>query len=255
MINPLITINAPIDGTVIARKVGPGQYVRSDSGDPLYSIADLSTMWLKANVPENDIPLVRVGQEIEVRVTGAARPRVQGAHHRHRRGLGCGDAARGRALGDPQSGRRAQVGDVRDLQDRHRRRRACARRAGRGRDPGRRRWPSSGSSASRCCLQRRKVKLGMEQDGRVQVREGLKPGERVVGARRHLRRQRVAAMIRDHGADAAMLRSLIAFCLSRRPLVLISFAAFLALGYAAFTALNIEAYPDPAPPIIEIIAQ
>ena len=33
LINPLITINAPIDGTVIARKVGPGQYVRSDSGD------------------------------------------------------------------------------------------------------------------------------------------------------------------------------------------------------------------------------
>ena len=32
-----------------------------------------------------------------------------------------------------------------------------------------------------------------------------------------------------------MLRNLIAFCLSRRPLVLISFAAFLALGYAAFT--------------------
>src|ERR1700716_345948 len=52
-----------------------------------------------------------------------------------------------------------------------------------------------------------------------------------------------------------MLRSLIAFCLSRRPLVLIGFAAFLALGYAAFTTLNIAAYPDPAPPIIEIIAQ
>src|SRR3979409_2527434 len=52
-----------------------------------------------------------------------------------------------------------------------------------------------------------------------------------------------------------MLRSLIAFCLSRRPLVLITFAAFLALGYTAFTTLNIEAYPDPAPPIIEIIAQ
>src|SRR5438552_3804076 len=52
-----------------------------------------------------------------------------------------------------------------------------------------------------------------------------------------------------------MLRSLIAFCLTRRPLVLISFAAFLALGYAAFTTLNIEAYPDPTPPIVEIIAQ
>ena len=52
-----------------------------------------------------------------------------------------------------------------------------------------------------------------------------------------------------------MLPGLISFCLSRRPLVLISFAAFLAVGYAAFTALNIEAYPDPAPPIVEIIAQ
>src|SRR6187551_1480865 len=52
-----------------------------------------------------------------------------------------------------------------------------------------------------------------------------------------------------------MLPALISFCLSRRPLVLISFAAFLALGAAAFTTLNIEAYPDPAPPIIEIIAQ
>src|ERR1700704_6452509 len=52
-----------------------------------------------------------------------------------------------------------------------------------------------------------------------------------------------------------MLRSLIAFCLSRRLLVMVSFAAFLGLGFVAFLTLNIEAYPDPAPPIIEIIAQ
>jgi membrane fusion protein, heavy metal efflux system len=69
LINPLVTINAPLEGTVISRKIGPGQYVRSDSGEPLYAVADLSTMWLKANVPENDIPHVRVGQEIEVKVT------------------------------------------------------------------------------------------------------------------------------------------------------------------------------------------
>jgi membrane fusion protein, heavy metal efflux system len=62
-------IAAPIDGTVIARKVGPGQYVRNDNGDALYVIADLSTMWLKAQVPENDIPLVRVDQEVEVKVS------------------------------------------------------------------------------------------------------------------------------------------------------------------------------------------
>ena len=52
-----------------------------------------------------------------------------------------------------------------------------------------------------------------------------------------------------------MIRSLIATCLSRRPLALVAFAAFLGLGYAAFTTLNVEAYPDPAPPIVEIIAQ
>ena len=52
-----------------------------------------------------------------------------------------------------------------------------------------------------------------------------------------------------------MIRGLISTCLSRRPLVLIAFAAFLALGFGAFQRLNIEAYPDPAPPIIEIIAQ
>jgi membrane fusion protein, heavy metal efflux system len=68
VVNPLITINSPIDGTIIARKVGPGQYVRSDLGDQLYGIADLSTMWLKANVAEVDSPLVRVGQAIQVSV-------------------------------------------------------------------------------------------------------------------------------------------------------------------------------------------
>ena len=45
------------------------------------------------------------------------------------------------------------------------------------------------------------------------------------------------------------------FCLSRRPLALVAFIGFIAVGYVAFTALNVEAYPDPAPPIIEIIAQ
>ena len=52
-----------------------------------------------------------------------------------------------------------------------------------------------------------------------------------------------------------MLKRLMAFCLSRRPLALISFLGFLGLGWMTFTTLNIEAYPDPAPPIIEIIAQ
>jgi len=64
-----VPIISPIEGTVVARKVGPGQYVRNDPPDQLYVVADLSTMWLKAFVPEIDIPFIRVGQDIEVRVT------------------------------------------------------------------------------------------------------------------------------------------------------------------------------------------
>lgn len=52
-----------------------------------------------------------------------------------------------------------------------------------------------------------------------------------------------------------MLRGLIGFCLARRSLVLIAFAAFIGAGIVAFKTLNIEAYPDPTPPIVEIIAQ
>jgi len=68
-ISRTIAIEAPIDGTVIARKVGPGQQVRSDSNDALFTVADLSTMWLKAYLPETDIAFVRIGQDIDVRVS------------------------------------------------------------------------------------------------------------------------------------------------------------------------------------------
>jgi len=64
-------ITAPIDGTVISRKVGPGQHVKSDSAEALYVIADVSTMWLKAQIFEQDIAFVRIGQEIEAKVTAA----------------------------------------------------------------------------------------------------------------------------------------------------------------------------------------
>jgi cobalt-zinc-cadmium efflux system membrane fusion protein len=62
-------IFSPIAGTVVARKVGPGQYVRNDPPDQLYVVTDLSTMWLKAFLPEIDIPFIRIGQDIEIRVT------------------------------------------------------------------------------------------------------------------------------------------------------------------------------------------
>ena len=179
-VNPLITINAPIDGTVIGRKVGPGQYVRSDAADPLYSIADLSTMWLKANVPETDIAHVRVGQEIEVRLT-ALPDRVF--------------KARISAIGaaSDTATRRVVVRSEIPNPDRVLRSDMFASfkiTIGGG-------TPSpvvpveavirDGNEAivwvvrEPMLFHRRKVKIGMERDGRVQVLEGIDAGEQVVG--------------------------------------------------------------------------
>ena len=51
------------------------------------------------------------------------------------------------------------------------------------------------------------------------------------------------------------MSALVEFALSRRIMVLALLASFLAAGGYAFTLLNIEAYPNPAPPIFEIVTQ
>lgn len=52
-----------------------------------------------------------------------------------------------------------------------------------------------------------------------------------------------------------MFKSLIAFCLSRRPIVVLGLLLFAGAGFVAFRLLNIEAYPNPTPVILEITAQ
>jgi cobalt-zinc-cadmium efflux system membrane fusion protein len=63
-INPETTILAPIAGTVVQRKIGPGQYVNSGASDPVFVIGDLSTVWLTAFVRETEASTVEVGQEL-----------------------------------------------------------------------------------------------------------------------------------------------------------------------------------------------
>ena len=52
-----------------------------------------------------------------------------------------------------------------------------------------------------------------------------------------------------------MLKGLLTFALTRRPLVLLGLLLFIGAGLFAFSKLNIEAYPNPAPVILEITAQ
>ena len=64
----VITVTSPLAGTITTRKVGPGQFIRQDTTDPLFVIADLAQMWMLANVYESDVPWIKVGQPVEVRV-------------------------------------------------------------------------------------------------------------------------------------------------------------------------------------------
>ena len=61
-------VNAPIGGTVIQRKVGLGQYINVGASDPVFTVGNLDTVWLIANVRESDAPRMKVGQPVEVSV-------------------------------------------------------------------------------------------------------------------------------------------------------------------------------------------
>jgi membrane fusion protein, heavy metal efflux system len=172
-------VTSPIDGTVIARKVGPGQYVRNDTGDALYVIADLSSMWLKAQVPENEIPHVRVGQEVEVRVS-ALPGRVFKAR-----------IANISASTDLTTRRTVVRSEIPNPDGALKSEMFASFKIITGADEPTPAVPvvaviREGDLAvvwveeEPALFRRRAVKVGMEQEGRIQIREGLKPGDLVV---------------------------------------------------------------------------
>jgi cobalt-zinc-cadmium efflux system membrane fusion protein len=67
-LDPSTTVYSPIAGTVVQRKIGPGQFISSGASDPVFVIGDLSTVWLTAFVRETDAAMVSVGQEISFNV-------------------------------------------------------------------------------------------------------------------------------------------------------------------------------------------
>jgi len=66
--SPVTFVTAPIDGVVSDRQVGPGQYLQAGNSTPVYTIGDLTTVWLVADVREVEAPLIEIGQSVEVRV-------------------------------------------------------------------------------------------------------------------------------------------------------------------------------------------
>jgi len=69
-------IRSPIDGTVVEKLIADGQLLQAGT-TPVATIADLSTMWVMANVYSDDLPDVGEGQSVNI-ITDASRAPVPG---------------------------------------------------------------------------------------------------------------------------------------------------------------------------------
>jgi cobalt-zinc-cadmium efflux system membrane fusion protein len=63
-----LVVPSPIAGRIVTRNAAPGFLTQPGSSPPPFQIADVSTMWMIANVVETDAPAYKLGQEVEVRV-------------------------------------------------------------------------------------------------------------------------------------------------------------------------------------------
>lgn len=61
-----LIVTSPISGIVVGKEIFEGGYV--NVGDKPYTIADLNTLWLQLKLYERDVPLVKVGQPVDVTV-------------------------------------------------------------------------------------------------------------------------------------------------------------------------------------------
>jgi cobalt-zinc-cadmium efflux system membrane fusion protein len=71
-----MVVKSPVSGSIIARNASPGLFVQPGSAPPsasatgatpplaIFTISDLATKWMFANVPENDAPLLKTGQKV-----------------------------------------------------------------------------------------------------------------------------------------------------------------------------------------------
>ncbi len=176
-IDALLTVTSPIAGRITARNAQPGLLVQPGNAPAPFTVSDVSTMWMQAFVPETDSPLLHVGQPVQmnamafpgrvfsgtVTTIGATvdanthrmmvRSEIKDPKHELRPGMFAsfeirtGDAVRSPAI--------AADGVVREG------------------DGSMTAWVTT----DRKRFVRRTVTLGKQQDGWVQIVDGLKPGE------------------------------------------------------------------------------
>jgi cobalt-zinc-cadmium efflux system membrane fusion protein len=66
--DPTLIVPSPMTGRITARAAAPGLFVQPGNAPAPYSVADISTMWMLANVAESDVPAFFIGQDVNVSV-------------------------------------------------------------------------------------------------------------------------------------------------------------------------------------------
>lgn len=75
-VNSQASVRASISGTVLERKVTQGQVVQP--ADTMFLVADLSSVWLVAEVPEQQATLIRRGESVEAEIASLPGDRLAG---------------------------------------------------------------------------------------------------------------------------------------------------------------------------------
>jgi membrane fusion protein, heavy metal efflux system len=174
-----LKVPSPISGRIVTRNASPGLLTQPGTLPPPFQIADVSTMWMIANVIETDAPAYKLGQEVRMTVpaypdkvfTGhvtnlgsqidpnsrrqLVRSEIDDPEHLLRSGMYASFVIR---VGDPVTSRAVPEGGV--------------VREGDGTMTV---WVTTDSRR----FTKRTVTTGLRQDGWVQILDGLQPGETV----------------------------------------------------------------------------
>jgi membrane fusion protein, heavy metal efflux system len=179
-VDSTLVVPSPISGRIVARNAAPGFLTQPGASPAPFTVADLSTMWMLANVIETDAPAYKLGQEVEVRVPAYPDKVFKG----HVTALG--------AMIDPNTHRQLVRSEIEDPQHllRSGMLASFVIRVG---DPVRSiAVPAEGvvregdgtmtvwSTRDGRRFIKRTVKTGLQQDGYTQILEGLSPDETVV---------------------------------------------------------------------------
>jgi cobalt-zinc-cadmium efflux system membrane fusion protein len=179
LVSGLITVTAPLTGTVTQRRVGPGQWLQAGQGEAVFTIADLSTVWLVAQVREMDAPVIRVGQPVQVEVGALPGRGFEARLVRSAAGL------------DPATRRLTVMAEVQDPEGLLRPEMFATFRISVG---DQREAPAVPASAAifrgaeahvwvalpENRFELRRIEAGLRQDGMIEARAGIAAGERLV---------------------------------------------------------------------------